>query len=207
MGAAEKGQMDAIKQASTQEDLGTTLMLAYQAGDEAAFDQLVDAYSGRLFALFTRFLGTTPGREDLVQEVFLRLIRTRERYQPTARFSTFLYRIAFNLATNERGRAHLKLVKPLDRTEDEGLELEDERAPLPAAELEREDVVTAVRRAIAHLPEKQRMALVLAKYEGLAYEEIAGVLGSTEKAIKSLIHRARESLRESLSSFLQEGLA
>ena len=86
-------------------DPGVAWMLRYQRGDERAFDQLVESYSPRVFALLTRFLGPTDNREDLVQEVFLRVIRARADYSPEARLSTWLYRIAFNLCVNENERA------------------------------------------------------------------------------------------------------
>ena len=187
-------------------DSGVRWMLAYQKGDEAAFDRIVEAYSGQLFALFTRFLGPVPEREDLVQDVFLRVIRARERYQPTARFSTWLYRIAFNIAVNrtQRGTDEASLDEGF---EDEGpawAEISDERIEAPTDVLERGDVVAAVRAAIAGLPKAQRMALILAKYDELPYAEIAVVLRSSEKAIKSMVHRARENLRERLAPFLQQ---
>jgi RNA polymerase sigma-70 factor (ECF subfamily) len=193
------------------DDPGVQWMLAWQAGDDAAFDALVEAYSGQVFALLTRFLGRRPGREDLVQEVFLRLIRARDRYQPTARLSTFLYRIVFNLAVNETqrvaGSGVLSLDHPLGSSDGAGSlgDLQAGDDPEPFEELEREDVVSAVRAAIARLPEKQRMALILAKYHDTPYTEIADILGSSEKAIKSLVHRARESLREWLAPFLRQG--
>jgi RNA polymerase sigma-70 factor (ECF subfamily) len=190
-------------------------MLAYQAGDEQAFDRLVEAYSGQVFALLTRFLGPRARREDLVQEVFLRVIRARQRYQPTARFSTWLYRIVFNLSVNETQRAGGKAHLSLDRTPDGdpdgppalAAQLADLGGAAPGDGLERDDVVRAVRAAIASLPETQRMALVLAKYHDMPYAEIAVVLDSSEKAIKSLIHRARETLRASLAPFMAQELA
>ncbi|MFT7484277.1 MAG: RNA polymerase sigma-70 factor (ECF subfamily) [Candidatus Paceibacteria bacterium] len=193
------------------EDPGVRLMLAYQEGDESAFDELVEAYSGQVFALLTRFLGQRAVKEDFVQEVFLRVIRARERYQPAARFSTWLYRIVFNMAVNEtqrsRATAEVSLDQPVGSGDGEGslMELTDAQGEEPSVELEREDVVGAVRRAIALLPEQQRAALVLAKYHDMPYVEIAEVLGSSEKAIKSLIHRAREALRQSLAPFLDQG--
>lgn len=184
-------------------------MLAYQQGDEAAFDRIVEAYSSHLFALFTRFLGPIPEREDLVQEVFLRVIRARDRYQPTARVSTWLYRIAFNIAVNRTQRA-APAASSLDQeraTDDwSQREVVDPGGAHPSDELERSDIVRAVRSAIAALPENQRMALILAKYDDLPYIEIAKVLRSSEKAIKSLVHRARETLRERLAPFLQQEL-
>jgi RNA polymerase sigma-70 factor, ECF subfamily len=194
-----------------QDDPGVQLMLSWQGGDEGAFDQLVEAYSGQVFALLTRFLGQSSGREDLVQEVFLRIVRARDRYQPTARFSTWLYRIVFNMAVNETQRSRKNDSVSLDQTTREGepravaLELEDSSVGDPSSGLERDDLVSAVRQAIESLPEKQRMALILAKYHDTPYSEIAAILDSSEKAIKSLIHRARESLREMLEPFLQQG--
>jgi len=193
------------------DDPGVQWMLAWQAGDEAAFDALIERYSSQVFALLTRFLGRRPGREDLVQEVFLRILRAKDRYQPTARFSTYLYRIAFNLAVNETQRVAGSGVLSLDQpvgTADGSAVLGDLQAgddPEPHTLLERDDVVEMVRAAIARLPENQRMALILAKYHDTPYVEIADVLGSSEKAIKSLVHRARERLREWLAPCLRQG--
>src|SRR5262245_47271377 len=182
-------------------DPGVKLMLAWQAGDERAFDRIVETYSPQVYALLTRFLGPRPNREDLVQEAFLRVIRARDRYEPTARFTTWLFRIVYNLAVNETQRGREREALAL---EGESFELGDAAASPPSSGLERDDVVRAVRAAIALLPENQRMALILAKYEERPYAEIAEVLGSTEKAVKSLIHRARETLREHLAPFLAE---
>ena len=187
-------------------DPGVAWMLRYQRGDERAFDQLVERYSPRVYALLTRFLGPAGNREDLVQEVFLRVIRARSDYRPEARFSTWLYRIAFNLCVNENERR-----RPTSSLDEAGGALpeywEDDEAPVPGAELERDDLVSSVRTAIASLPARQRMALVLAKYEELPYDEIGRTLGASEKAIKSMIHRARETLRARLSPFLEEEMA
>lgn len=184
-------------------DLGAEWMVAWQNGEDGAFERLVEAYSGRVYALLTRFLGRHPAREDLVQETFLRVVRARDRYQPTARFTTWLYRIVFNLAVNETQRSSATAELALDASFPE-TGSDPARHTDPAAGLEREDAVVAVRRAIAELPEQQRMALVLAKYEELPYAEIGNVLGCSEKAIKSLVHRARERLRERLAHFLTE---
>lgn len=186
--------------ASFSGDPGTRDMLAWQAGEEAAFDRLVAAHSERLFALFTRFLGPVPEREDMVQETFLRVLRARQSYQPTARFSTWLFRIAFNLSVNRSERA--RPTTSLDATPAGPTALDVELPP--ESSLERDDVVVAVRAAIARLPEQQRAALILARYEELSFAEIAEVLGSTEKAVKSLVHRARENLRAELAPFLPQ---
>lgn len=187
-----------------EEDPGVQWMLAYQQGSEAAFDRIVEAYSGQVYSLFTRFLGAVPEREDLVQEVFLRVIRARERWQPKARLSTWLYRIAFNLSVNRSQRRTPEVSMDVDAGGEERREFDDPGAVQPSEALERGDVVEAVQAAIAQLPETQRMALVLARFEELSLAEIAVVLGSSEKAVKSLVHRARESLRETLTPFLEQ---
>lgn len=188
------------------EDPGTAWMLAFQAGDEAAFEALVRHYSAPLFRLLTRFLGPVPQREDLVQEVFLRVFKARDRYEPSARFSTFLYRIAFNLSANEREKARHREARSLsdDGSGQRPAEPADPDSPDPSLGLERGDVSAAVRSAIEALPAKQRMALLLAKFDDLPHDEIARVLDLTVPAVKSLIHRARETLRARLSPFLLE---
>jgi len=188
-----------------QTDPGAACMLAWKGGDEAAFDELVERYSGQVYALLTRFLGRREGREDLVQEVFLRVIKAAERYEPSARFSTWLYRIVFNLCVNETERSSRRDTLSLesDDSDDPGLEPADERESEPTEQLERVDAVLAVRKAIQSLPDKQRMALILAKYHDVPYVEIGRILETSEKAVKSLIHRARETLRERLAPFLQ----
>jgi RNA polymerase sigma-70 factor (ECF subfamily) len=190
---------DVVERERDVADPGTAWMLRYQRGDEQAFDLLVETYSPRIHALLTRFLGAVPQREDLLQEVFLRVIRARRRWVPEGRFSTWLYSIVFHLCVNETERR--RTGTPL--ADDEG-EQSDERAPGPMEALERVDRVQAVREALAALPPRQRMALVLAKYEGLSLDEVARATGSTEQAVKSMVHRARETLRERLAPFLED---
>ena len=118
-------------------------MLAWQGGDERAFEALVHEFSGPVYSLLTRFLGQHPGREDMVQDVFLRVVRSRERYEPRARFTTWLYRIVYNLAVNEtqRGRHHLSLTGTGEDGEETSHDVVDERAEAPSGRLERESVV------------------------------------------------------------------
>ncbi len=196
------------------DDPGVRLMLAWKAGDESAFDRLVETYSGQVWALLTRFVHGHGAREDLVQEVFLRVIRARDRYEPTARFSTWLYRIVFNLSVNETQRAGKREVGSGARGvgDDEfardGLaRIADENVPDPGDDMARGDAVAAVRAAVQALPDQQRMALILAKYDEMPYDEIGHVLGISEKAVKSLVHRARASLRERLAPFLKGEIA
>jgi len=201
-------------QSGFEDDPGVRLMLAWRGGEESAFDRIVELYSPQVYALLTRFLGARSNREDLVQETFLRVIRARDRYEPTARFTTWLFRIVYNLSINETQRGEAREFRSLEfpsdgtdsRAEGSG-EFGDAGAAPPSGRLERDDVVRAVRAAIAGLPEAQRMALILAKYEERPYAEIAAIIGSTEKAVKSLVHRARETLRVSLAPYLAEDLS
>ena len=189
-------------------------MLAFQAGDSSAFERIIEQFSERAYGLFVRFTGRREGCEDLVQELFLRMWRARDRYQPTARFSTWMYRIAFNLAANAGERARHRQALSLDGESpvessggSPGQRLSDPSAPQPDAAMERDDLVREVQAAIASLPENQRMALILARYENQSHREIGEALGISAKAVKSLIHRARESLRERLSHMIAEDLA
>ena len=145
-----------------------------------------------------------------MQEAFLRVVRARTRYEPTARFTTWLFRIVYNLAVNETqrnsprascARSDPRIVATRRAARRTSAEIGDAEAEKPSEALEREDRVRAVRAAIARLPETQRMALILANHEERPYAEIAEILGSSEKAVKSLVHRAREDLRELLAPY------
>ena len=192
-------------------DPGVQWMLAYQAGDEGAFDRIVEAYSAQVFALLTRFLGQRPGREDLVQDVFLRVVRARDRYEPTARFSTWLYRIAY--------RHCLKVAESRRRDDATRAELAAEatRAQRPESvmttTLDRDaeaQVREAVRAEIALLPPKYRAALILRHIQELSYEEIAEVMRAPIGTVKTQLFRARALLKERLSDLERardEGIA
>jgi RNA polymerase sigma-70 factor (ECF subfamily) len=175
-------------------DEDARLMLALCAGDGAAFDQLFRRWSAPLLRYLERMLGDAAAAEELVQEVFLRVHGARERYQPQARFSTWLYRIATNLALNElrrprRRRPHASLDEP---------EAPELAADPPAAEgqLDASRLSQRVVQELAALPERQRAALCLAAVEGLSYAEIAGALEISESAVKALVHRARVTLAD-----------
>jgi RNA polymerase sigma-70 factor (ECF subfamily) len=193
------------------DDPGKECMLAFQAGDEAAFERLIGLYSERAYALFVRFLGRHEGCEDLVQELFLRMWKAGDRYQPSARFTTWMYRIAFNLAANDGERRRLRRSQSLSMETAPGQTLGagilDEAADEPSLSMEREDVVRQVRGAIASLPDTQRMALILARYEEQSYQDIGESLSISAKAVKSLIHRARETLRERLAHVIAGDLS
>jgi len=181
-------------------DEDVRLMLAFREGDASAFDGLFRRWAAPLLRYLDRMLRDTAAAEELVQEVFLRVYRARDRYRPEARFSTWLYRIATNLALNELRRP---------RRRDPHQSVDAEGAPELAAEgAAVDDVVHArrlgdeVERELQALPERQRAALWLAAVEGLSYAEIAESLDVSEKAVKALVHRARSSLAERLSPAL-----
>ncbi len=173
-------------------DEDVRLMLAFRAGDDAAFDALFERWAGRLLRYLERMLREPATAEELVQESFLRVYRARERYEPEARFSTWLYRIATNLALNE-------LRRPRRRDPHDSLDAEDAQ-PLAEVQPATDDVVHArrlgedVEAALGALPERQRLALWLSAVEGQSYAEVARALDVTEKAVKALVHRARVAL-------------
>ena len=173
-------------------DEDVRLMLAFRDGDVRAFDALFRRWSGPLLRYLERMVRDAAAAEELVQEAFLRVHRARERYVPKARFSTWLYRIATNLALNELRRPR---VRELHSSTDS-----DAAAPLRAATAAVDDVVdarrmgAAVERELAQLPERQRAALWLTAVEGLSYAEVAGALEVSEQAVKALVHRARTAL-------------
>jgi len=177
-------------------DEDVRLMLAFRGGDAAAFDALFRRWSGPLLRYLERMVRDLATAEDLLQEVFLRVHRARDRYAAEARFSTWLYRIATNLALNELRRPRRRAVHR--STGDEAA------LPLAGTEPDAESTVDARRmaerawRELGKLPEKQRAALCLAAVEGLSYAEVAEALEVTDKAVKSLVHRARSALAERL---------
>lgn len=190
-------------------DPGAALMLRFQTGDRTAFDELVRVYQDTVYAFLYRFRGREDGVEDLAQEVFLRVFRARDRYQPDAKFSTWLYRIACNLCINEaRDR---KEARSLDAGSDgsgEGksraMRVADEKAGAPSSAIEQQEMVRAVRASLEKLPENQRAAVLLSQYHEMSYRDVGESLGISEKAVKSMMARAREQMRKKLLPFLQE---
>jgi len=183
------------------------LMLDVKAGDEASFELLLQRYRTPLVNFLFRMVRNREQAEDLAQEVFLRVYRAREEYVPSAKFTTWLFRIATNLALNSmRDNRYHKLEVSIDAPVALDSEDGDER-PLDVAEkhpnIEQhlvEDVrVKMIRHAINKLPEKQRAAVLLHKYQELDYTEIAKILSCSESALKSLLFRAYEALRVELA--------
>jgi len=190
------------------EDRGVRWMLAFQAGDDAAFEELVREYSQFVFALLRRLLGPAEEIEDLAQESFVRLYRARERYRPVGRLSTFLYRITYNLALNRiRDRGRQGAASLSSSRDGAPLEVLD---PREAARSPSDATIWSdrVHRGLQQLPENQRAALVLQHFDGFDLQQIGDVLGCSDKAVKSLLHRARENLRQILTPMMdaEDGL-
>ncbi|MFW6133320.1 MAG: RNA polymerase sigma factor [Planctomycetota bacterium] len=183
-------------------------MLRVRGGDDAAFDELVHRNTAKVHALIYHFLGNSELADDLTQEVFMRIYRTAERYKPSAKFSTWLYRIVANLAFNvmrSRKRRQVWQLGQLGEPDEEGPahHLPDDGAADPYATCDDDELRRKIADAIAKLPENQRVALVLRQYEHKSYEEIAEVLDCSLMAVKSLLSRARQHLRESLGRYLR----
>jgi RNA polymerase sigma-70 factor, ECF subfamily len=185
------------------QDPNVQLMLRFQQGDRAAFDELIERNLNTVHALVYRFLREPSQIEDITQEVFLRIFRNAHRYKPTAKFSTWMYRIVANLCFNVMRSRKTRRTYAVDfqggDDDETNWQLPDESAPTPGADLEQTELAGRIGRAISDLPENQRIAIVLYKYEGQNYEEIADVLDLSTMAVKSLLSRARSNLREKLA--------
>jgi RNA polymerase sigma-70 factor (ECF subfamily) len=194
-------------------DPDVRLMLRAKEGDENAFAELVTSYQHRLVGVLTHLLGNAATAEDVAQEVFLRIHQARRGYQPTARFSTWLFRIANNLALNrlrDDGRRKEFVMNgddssPFGPRPAERL-LADESGTIPTRQFDKSEMQTIVQSALETLNEHQRMAVLLHKYEDLSYSEIAAALEMSPAAVKSLLSRARDNLREKLEPYVRRGV-
>jgi len=183
------------------------VMLRVKAGDQGAFDYLVQKYRRPMVSFMYRMARNSAAAEDLAQEVFLRVYRSRESYEASAKFTTWLYRIATNLAVNhardtrhERPEVTVSLDEP-DEESGTTLELPDASLTAEQAMVRRERML-AIRRKVEALPEQQRLAVIMHKYQQMDYKQIAEVLKKSESATKSLLFRAYETLREQLKEFV-----
>lgn len=191
-------------------DPDAALMLRVREGDLAAFAELVDRYKQPVTNLIARTINDPTEAEDLAQNAFVQAYKSAHRYEVTAKFSTWLFTIARNLALNEIRRRSRHPADSLDETfrdDDEHAirQIEDRRSAPPPDDLLRSELEEKVEEAVAALPEKQRTALTLCREEELSYEDIARVIGCTLSATKSLIHRARETLKAQLKPYLRSG--
>lgn len=187
-------------------------MLRAREGDDTAFSELVKNYQDRLINIFYHIVGSQEAAEDLAQEVFLRIYRARHGYVPTARFSTWLFRIANNLASNSRrdqGRRKETAFAgsesgPLGPRPAEQLAV-DKSALMPTRQLDKHELLAIVKDALETLNDRQRLAVLLHKFEDMSYQDIAESMELTPQAVKSLLSRARENLRTVLEPYMQLG--
>ena len=192
-------------------DPDAALMLRVKQGDAAAFTVLVEKYKQPITNLVWRTVRDETEAEDIAQNVFVQAWKSAPRYQATAKFSTWLFTIARNLCLNEFRRRSRHPAESLDQMRDDSddqplHQVVDKRITGAQDELLRGELEHKVDAAIAALPENQRVALGLCRQEELSYEEIAEVLGCSLSATKSLIHRARETLKARLKPYLQSGV-
>jgi RNA polymerase sigma-70 factor (ECF subfamily) len=183
------------------------IMLRVKAGDESAFNFLVQKYRRPLVSFMYRMARNTAAAEDLAQEVFLRVYRSRQTYEASAKFTTWLYRIATNLAVNharDTRKDRPEVTVSLDEADEEtGTTMDVPDATITAEEgLVRRERMLAIRSKVEALPERQRLAVIMHKYQQMDYKQIAEVLKLSESATKSLLFRAYESLREQLREFV-----
>lgn len=193
-------------------DPDVRLMIQVREGNAAAFQLLVDKHQKRLVMVLEQMVGNRAQAEDLAQDVFLRVFKARERYVPTAQFSTWLYTITHNVASNSLRKSSRRKevnlisspsgsmpVRPLDTM------AKDKSTLMPTRLADQKEMEAVVREAIQSLGERQRMAMLLSKYEGMSYNEIAQAMEITPQAVKSLLSRARGNLKEVLDPYLNSG--
>ncbi len=194
-------------------DPDVRLMLQVRDNNAAAFEELVLRYQGRLITVLEQLVHKRDVAEDLAQEVFLRVFRARKTYQPGAKFSTWLFTIANNVASNAlRSLARRREVNMSPHGD--GASSADPLAQMalaasglmPTRQLDRSERADVVRQAIHSLSERQRMALLLSKFEGMSYVEIGETMELSTQAVKSLLSRARCNLRAALEPYMKEGV-
>jgi RNA polymerase sigma-70 factor (ECF subfamily) len=200
-----------IGESSTQlalRDPDIRLMLRVRDDDAAAFAELVELYQHRLVTVMHHLVGSNEEAEDLAQEVFLRVYRGRKKYHPKAKFSTWLFTIANNLALNVLRTRQRKPTIPLNVRDSGPLgprpaeQLVLDREEPPHERMQQRELAAIVEQALDTLNERQRIAVVLNKFEDMNYAEIADVMGLTSKAVKSLLSRARDNLRLALQDYI-----
>jgi RNA polymerase sigma-70 factor (ECF subfamily) len=187
-------------------------MLQVREGNAAAFESLVEKHQTRLVTLLQHMVGNRAQAEDLAQEVFLRVYRARQRYIPAAKFSTWLYTITQNVASNSLRKSSRRKevnltnspsgsmpVRPLDSM------AKDRSNLMPARLADQKEMGQIIETAIRSLSPRQRMAMLLSKYEGMSYQEIADTMELSTQAVKSLLSRARSNLRDALGPYLKSG--
>ena len=192
-------------------DPDVQLMLRVKAGDGTAFETLVRNYQNRLLTLITNLIGNATAAEDVVQDTFLQIYKVRNGYLPTAKFSTWAIQIAHNLALNairtlgRRKETHLKSEEsgPMLVPPKNAAGLADKSAMMPTRQADKHELQGQVQQALETLNERQRLAVLLHRFEEMNYQEIGEVMEMTPIAVKSLLGRAREQLRLALEPLVK----
>jgi RNA polymerase sigma-70 factor (ECF subfamily) len=180
------------------------LMRLVARGDTAAFAELVERHQTLVLGTVARMLGSNSEVEDIAQQVFVRVWKSAGRYVPRAKFTTWLLKITRNLVFNELRRSKRRALVPMQSDPDAGeMQLKDEVVSAPDASLLEAELQQAIDQAISELPEAQRMAVILRRYEELSYEQIAEILDLSVPAVKSVLFRARTELRLRLAHYLK----
>lgn len=193
-------------------DPDVRLMLQVRDGSAAAFEALVEKHQKRLVMVLEHLVGDRSQAEDLAQDVFLRVYRARERYVPTAKFSTWLYTITHNVASNSIRKSSRRKEVNLSSSPSGSMPVgsldtmaKDKSNLMPTRIAAQKEMADAIHDAIQSLGPRQRMAMLLSKYEGMSYNEIAEAMELTQQAVKSLLSRARGNLRDTLDPYLDTG--
>jgi RNA polymerase sigma-70 factor, ECF subfamily len=180
----------------TSSESDVALMLRVKEGDHEAFRELIERHQRAVINVIHRAIGDAWEAEDLAQRVFIQIYRSASRYKPTAKFTTWMFTITHNTIRNEYRRRSRHVAESIEALP-EGVEL-PARGNDPAREVSERELQEKIHAAIQALPDAQRTAVILCRFEGLAYEEIAEVLNCSVSAVKSLLHRARQTLKEQL---------
>jgi RNA polymerase sigma-70 factor, ECF subfamily len=185
-------------------DEDVRLMGLIRDGDAAAFEQLVERHQMLVVGTVGRMLGSNSDVDDIAQQVFIRVWKSAGRYVPRAKFTTWLLKITRNLVFNELRRSKRRAHIPIQMDPDaEEIPLKDEGTQAPDAAALEKELQEAIDRAIAQLPDTQRMAVILRRYEDMSYDQISDVLEISVPAVKSVLFRARTELRERLANYLK----
>jgi RNA polymerase sigma factor (sigma-70 family) len=188
------------------DDPDVRLMLRVQAGDQGAFQDLFRKWSPRILQYTRRFVGSDAQAEEVTQDAFVQVFRFRHRYRPQSRLATWIYTIATNLCLNELRRPERQLRVDLwerwdDEASPEGPPLPDPHMPTAEEGASTRELSRRLEAAVADLPPKQRAALLLSRVDGLAYRDVATALGCSEGAVKALLFRATQALKQQLRDY------
>jgi RNA polymerase sigma-70 factor, ECF subfamily len=195
---------------SAEQDPDAALMLLVKQGDVSAFERLVEKYKQPVLSLVYRMLRDITEAEDIAQNVFVQVYKSASRYEISSKFSTWLFTIARNLSLNEIRRRSRHPAESIDATHPDNEDqpwhqFEDKKTFTPPESLLQGELENKILEAISELPENQKTALLLCRQGELSYEQIADVVGTSLSATKSLIHRARETLKHKLKPYLKTG--